>query len=369
MLRAVVNVYLDWNATTPPLPEAIEAGLRAARETWGNPGSVHAHGRAARAVVEDAREAVAELAGADARDVTFTSGGTEANNLAIASWMARGGALVTSRIEHPSVTRLSERFETRWLRVGADGRVDLESLDAELARGGVACVAVQAVNQESGVVQPVAEAVRMAHARGARIHVDAIQAWGKIAEAGAGADSRSFAAHKARGPKGIGALVTACGGALTPVLLGGGQERGARPGTLDASLCAGLAVCARHAKTGPARYGPLEALRARLEGALVRLGGAVNGGAPRAPHVLSVAFAGASGAELVAALDLAGVSVSSGSACAAGTMEPPQAIAAMLGRERALSSVRISMGETTTAEDCERAARAFEETLARFRLG
>jgi cysteine desulfurase len=363
-----VRTYLDWNATAPPLEAVIDAGARASREQWGNPQSVHAHGRAARAVVEDARAAVAELAHADARDVIFTSGGTEANNLAIRSFHAeRGGVLLTSKLEHPSVTRLSEIMETRWLALLPDGRVDLCQMEQELARSGdVGVVALQAVNQETGVIQPLREAIALAHAYGARVHVDAIQAWGKIEETGQGADSRSLAAHKIRGPKGIGALILGCGTKLAPLLLGGGQERGMRPGTMDAALSAGLAVCARHAKDGPARYAKLAPLRDELERHLEALGGASNGkGAPRAPHVISMAFEGWDGAELVAALDLEGVSISSGSACAAGTMEPSTVIAQLFGEARARSSVRISMGETTTREDVAFAKEAFARVLSR----
>lgn len=364
--RSEVSVYLDWNATAPPLPEVIDAVACAAKQTWGNPQSVHAHGRAARSVVEDARAAVAELAKADPRDVIFTSGGTEANNLAIRSWQKeKGGVLLTSKIEHPSVTKLAESIETRWLRVDGDGRIDLEHLEQELARSDVGVVAIQAVNQETGVIQPVREAIAIAHRHGARVHVDAIQAWGKIEETGEGADSRSLAAHKFRGPKGIGALVLGCGAKVQPLLVGGGQERGMRPGTVDAALSAGLAVCARHAKTGPARYAALAKLRDMLSASLEKLGGSPNVVRYRAPHVLSIAFEGWNGPELVAALDLEGISVSSGSACAAGTMEPPAVIVAMRGEARARSSIRISMGETTTPEDIARAKTAFERVLGR----
>jgi cysteine desulfurase len=360
-----VRVYLDWNATTPPLPEVIDAVARASKETWGNPESVHGHGRAARSIVEDARAAVAELAGADPRDVVFTSGGTEANNLAITTWLRSGGALLTSRLEHPSITKLADRHETRFVRVLPDGRIDLAHLEEELARGGIACVAVQAVNQETGVLQPVQEAIALAHRAGAKAHVDAVQAWGKIAETGVGADSRSLAAHKLRGPKGIGALVLAPFAKVEPLAVGGGQERGMRPGTVDAALSAGLGVCARHARTGPDRYAAIGALRDILEQALVRRSAVVNGTAPRAPHVLSIAFEEWNGPELVAALDLEGISISSGSACSAGTMEPPTVVAAMLGEKRARSSVRISLGETTSTGDLEQVRNAFERVLER----
>lgn len=364
------RVYLDWNATTPPLPAALDAMREAYECAWGNPASVHEHGRRARAVVEDARNAVADLAGCDARDVTFTSGGTEANNIGLTALMAAGGVLLASRLEHASVARLAERWgaqgRARWLRVSRDGRVDLGHLGEELARGDVRVVAVQAVNHETGAVQPAAEVIERAHAAGARVHVDAVPAWGKVERPGEGADTRSLGAHKFRGPKGIGALIVRPGIVLSPVLLGGGQERGVRPGTVDAALCAGLAVAARHARSGVGRYADLAALRDRLEAALIEFGAVRNApGAARAPHVTSLAFERWAGPELVAALDLEGVSVSGGSACSAGTMEPSAGIAAAHGEGRARSTVRLSLGETTTGEDVAFALAAFRSVLDR----
>lgn len=366
-----MRVYLDWNATAPPLPAALEAMRRANEEAWGNPASVHEHGRRARAVVEEARLAVAELAGVDPRDVTLTSGGTEANNLALAALMSgHEGVLLTSRLEHASVAKLAERWaaagRARWLRIGADGRVDLAHLAEELARGDVRAVAIQAVNHETGAIQPAREAIELAHAAGARVHVDAVPAWGKIARPGEGADTRSLGAHKFRGPKGIGALVAGCGAKIDPILLGGGQERGVRPGTVDAALSAGLGAAARHAMSGPERYASLAALRDRLSAELVRRGGVVNApGAPRAPHVASIAFERWEAPELVAALDLEGVSVSGGSACSAGTMELSAGITAIHGERRARSTIRISMGETTTSADVDAALAAFAVVLGR----
>ncbi len=370
-------LYLDWNATAPPLEAALAAMHDAARDAWGNPASVHAHGRAARARVEDAREAVGALAGADPRDVLFTSGGTEANNIALRSAFAGkraadGAVLVTSRLEHPSVTRVAEALEAegaaqvRWVAVMGNGQIDLADLERALAAGGAVLVAVQAVSSETGVIQPIAEVLAMARSRNVRVHVDAVQAWGKIAELAAAADTRSLAAHKFRGPKGIGALVARPGLRLLPVLVGGSQERGLRPGTVDPVAAAGLAAAARHAAEGPARYAKLAPLRDRLETALVALGGQVNGeGAPRTPHVTNLAWAGWRGPELVAALDLAGVSVSSGSACSAGTGEPSPVLRAMVGEERAGASVRVSMGETTTLEDVDRATAIFAQVAVR----
>lgn len=364
MTRA--RVYLDWNATTPPRPEVLDAMRAAHEEAWANPSSVHGHGRAARATIEDARAAVGALTGVDARDVVFTAGGTEANNLALRTHARRDGAIVSSRLEHPSVTRVVDALaregrEVRWLRVLPSGVLDLEDLDRALAAP-TAVVTVQAVNHETGIVQPVAEVVRRAHAASARVHVDAIQGWGKVPVPG-GWDTASVAPHKLRGPKGIGALASRV--RVDPVLLGGAQEKGVRPGTLDAALAAGFGVAARLAS--PERWARIAPLRDRLEAGLegVRVGDP----ALRAPHVANLLWPAWIGAELVAALDLEGVSVSSGSACSAGTVEPSPVLEAMLGPRDAASGVRLSLGDLTTEDDVDRAIAAFRAVAARSRSG
>jgi len=361
------GVYLDWNATTPPLAEVVEVMAATARTAWGNPASVHGSGRAARDVVETAREEIALLVGASARDVIFTSGGTEANNLAL----HRAPALVTSQLEHPSVTRVAEALEAegrpvRWLPVPSSGCLAAEAVTEalnELPPGAV--VAVAAANHETGVIQPL-EAIAAATARaGARLHVDAVQAVGKLPAATlALADTLSLAAHKIRGPKGIGALVHRPERAPKPLLLGGSQERGRRPGTVDPVAAAGFRVAAAWARATQTQRGPLAELRDRLELELTRRGGLVNGAeAPRLGHVSNLSFPGRAGDELVAALDLLGVAVSSGSACSAGTTEASKIISAMLGVPRARAAVRISLGDTTTGQDVERALAAFERVL------
>lgn len=362
------EIYLDWNATTPPHPDVVRVMAEAARTGWGNPASVHGAGRRASSLVEDARHAIAELVGRDARDVILTSGGTEANNLALSG----ASALVTSRLEHPSVTRVAEAFEAkgqtvRWLPVGESGRIEpghLERALAGLPPGAV--VALAAVNHETGVIQPVREVAMIARAAGATLHVDAVQALGRLpVELVAGADTMSVAAHKLRGPKGIGALVSRPGKLPSPVLLGGSQERGARPGTVDAVAAAGFGLAARLAATGAERYARLGALRDGLERSLGAL--PVNGAsAPRAPHVSNFSLPGVRGDELAAALDLEGIRVSSGSACTAGTSEPSKVIEAMLGRERALSALRVSLGELTQTEDIERFLVVFRAVVPRL---
>ena len=369
------RVYLDWNATTPPLPEVVEAMARAAREAWGNPSSVHGVGRAARACVEDAREAVARLCKSDPRDVVLTSGGTEANNVALRSAFAAGpGVLVTSRLEHPSVLRVAEALEAegkarvRWLRVLPSGTVDLDDVGAAVREAGVKLLALMAVNAETGVLQPVREAMALAHAAGVRVHVDAVQVFGRLPDVLEEADTRSLAAHKMRGPKSAGALVSRPGLALSPVLLGGSQERGLRPGTVDPVGAAGLGAAARHAMTSPSRWAAQSTRRDALERGLLsaREGAAVNGATgPRAPHVTSVAFPGWSGPELVAALDLEGVAASGGSACSAGTAEPSGVLLAMGATAAATSTVRFSLGEDTTDDDVALALDAARRVLAR----
>ena len=377
-------VYLDWNATTPPHDEVLGAMREAAERAWGNPSSLHRVGRTAKGVVEEAREAVARLSGFSARDVVFTSGGTEANNLAL--WRPfdgghgdTGGVCVTSRLEHPSVTAVAEQLERRgvrvvWLDSPSSGRIDPEQVDRALALAerGPRLVALSAVNHETGVIQPVTDVASIARRRGADLHVDAVQAAGRLEpEAWRGADSVSLAAHKMRGPKGIGALAVRAGITLRPLLRGGGQERGLRPGTVDPVAAAGFGTAARRAEGGPARYLRLAPLRQSLEERLVALGEKlgrrplVNGTAPRAPHVSNLSWVGWAGDELAAALDLEGICVSAGSACAAGTPEPSRVIAAMLGEERAKSAVRVSLGEETTEEAVETAIVVFERVLRR----
>lgn len=364
-----MRVYLDWNATTPPLPAALEATRLAAELHWANPSSVHADGRAAAKTVEDARAQVASLLDADPRDVLFTSGGTEANNLAIRTALARPGKLVVSPLEHPSSTKVSPPARVRRLAVRAEGVIDLDDLARALAEGPVAGVVLQTVNHETGVLQPVADAIATVNVKapGTWIHVDVIQSVGKLSREhqAFGATSRSVAAHKIRGPKGIGALVTLPRAKVLPVLLGGAQERGIRPGTVPAPLAAGFGAAARHAATSAAGFAATAPLRDALEAALVELGARVNGAGPRAPHVVNAYVPNWYGPELVAALDLEGVSVASGSACSAGTMEPSPVIEAMFDRERAQRSVRFSLGETTTEADVQAAIAALRRVVPR----
>jgi cysteine desulfurase len=360
-------IYLDWNATTPPHPDVLAAMARAAESAWGNPASTHQVGRKARALVEDAREKLAEICAVHARDVLFTSGGTEANNLALGS--APGLAL--SRLEHPSVTRVAEQLEARgipvaWVPVPPTGRVEPAAYRAaleRLPRGSVA--ALMAANHETGVVQPLEAVALIAHELGATLHVDAVQALGKLPpETWRFADSLAVAAHKIRGPKGCGALAFRGARAPKPLLVGGSQERGLRPGTVDPVAAAGFLAALIRAEAGPERYAQLAVLRDELEAAFCDVALVNGAGAARLPHVSNLSFKDISGDELVAALDLLGVCVSSGSACSAGTTEPSTVISAMVGRERARHAIRVSLGESTTISQIHAAKSAFRRALS-----
>ncbi len=360
------EIFLDHNSTTPPLPSVVEAMVVASAELWGNPSSVHAAGRRARNALESTRERLATLLGFHPRDVLFTSGGTESNNLALQG----REALILSRLDHPSVVKVAERDAARgrqviWLPVEADGTVRPAAVAEALGRVADAAstrVVVTAANHETGVCQPLEAIAEVVRSAGARLHVDAVQWLGKAPVAAlGGADSLSVTAHKLRGPKGIGALLFR-GRAPEHVLVGGAQERGLRPGTQDAVAAVGFGVALEHAERGPERYARLAELRDDLERRLADVA-SVNGAARRLPHVSNLSFPSFPGPELVAALDLQGVRVSSGSACSAGTSEPSPVIEAMLGRARAEHAVRFSMGERTTEEQIQRAIAAVFRVL------
>lgn len=365
-------IYLDWNATTPPHPAVVAAMERAAVRAWANPASVHGAGRAARDELEGAREVLAALLSFHPRDLVFTSSGTEANNLALHA----APALVTSALEHSSVVAVARELEARgtpvrWLPVGESGAIDpaavAEAL-AALAREGAAAagapvVAVMAANHETGVIQPLAPIAEEVRAAGARLHVDAVQLLGRGAlDVLEVADTVSVAAHKLRGPKGIGALLWRPGHPPRPLLRGGAQERGLRPGTQDAVAAAGFRAALERCGESTAAYARQRPLRDALELELAPWV-ARNGSEPRLPHVSNLSVRGWRGDEVVAALDLRGILVSSGSACSAGTTEPSPVITAMVGRARAGEAVRISLGEDTQEDEIRQALSAFRDLL------
>ena len=363
-------VYLDYNATAPVRPEAA-AAVADALALVGNPSSVHRFGRAARKRVEDARDEIAALIGAAPADLVFTSGGTEANALAL------GGAgrkrLLVSAIEHDSVlANAALDPATPRIPVTREGVVDLEALDRLLAeRGSETLVSIMLANNETGVVQPVAEAVRRAHAAGALVHCDAVQAAGKIAvDARAlGVDLLSLSAHKLGGPQGIGALYVSERIALSSSLRGGGQERGRRAGTENVPGIAGFGAAAAAAKRDLAAYADIGELRDRLEAAVTarstraRIAGAE---APRLANTSCIVLSGMASETQVMALDLAGVAVSAGSACSSGKVRPSHVLAAMgLPAEDAASAIRVSLGWSTSPSDIERFLEGWSALAAR----
>jgi len=363
-------VYLDYNATAPLRQAAVDAMVRALRTT-GNPSSVHGFGRAARRLVEDARDSVAELVGAvpaggaAPAGVVFTSGGSEANALALTAFGRR--RILASAVEHPSVLKAVEDVEI--LPVDSDGVIDLAALEARLsAAEGPVTVAVMLANNETGVIQPVAEVARIAHAHGALVHCDAVQAAGKLAidMRRLGVDTLALSAHKLGGPQGAGALVLADSEAeVIPLIKGGGQERRRRAGTENVPGVAGFAAAGRVALAemqGAARR--LGVLRDRLEAEALRVapGTVVFGaGVERLPNTSCLALAGLSAQTAVMGFDLAGVAVSAGSACSSGKVAPSHVLAAMGAGALAGSAVRVSLGWDSVEADVDR----FIEVFAR----
>jgi cysteine desulfurase len=362
------RAYLDWNATAPLRPQARVA-MVAALDQCGNASSVHAEGRAARRLVEEAREHVAALVGAKPRNVVFTSGGTEANMLAL-SPLTSGGCdrLLVSAVEHPSVLA-GGRFAAdavERLAVDADGRVELAALDRRLAelrgQGSRALVSLMLANNETGVIQPVPDAARLVHEAGFVLHVDAVQAAGRIAIDinAVGADLMTISGHKIGGPKGVGALIRSDEALrLEPLITGGGQERGARAGTENVAAIVGFGAAARAVSdTLAEERATMLALRDRLEAALkavtpaaIIFGAAVE----RLPNTTLFAIPGMKAETAVIVFDLEGVAVSSGAACSSGKVAPSHVLEAMGATPSlARSAVRVSLGPNITESDLER---------------
>jgi cysteine desulfurase len=366
------RVYLDFNATAPLRPQA-RAAMAAALDVVGNPSSIHAEGRAARRLIELARAQVAALAGGEPRNVRFTSGGTEANGLALAAWAQAGGPacdrLLVSAVEHPSVLAggAFEAAAIETIPVDPFGRVDLDLLAGRLqalATAGLRpLLSLMMANNETGVIQPVAEAARLVHQAGGLIHVDAVQAPGRIPiDLGAlEADLLTLSGHKIGAATGVGALIKRSGDLqlARPPIRGGGQEFGTRAGTENVAGIAGFGAAAAAVMTeSPGMAGQLAALRARLEQGLIeRTPGAVIFGAEvaRLPNTTLLALAGMKAETAVIAFDLAGLAVSSGAACSSGKVQPSHVLAAM-GVPPALArgAIRVSLGPTSSEFDVER---------------
>jgi cysteine desulfurase len=368
------RVYLDWNATTPLRREAREA-MAAALDLTGNPSSVHAEGRHARRLVEEARAGVARAVGGLPRNVVFTSGGTEANALALTPGLRRDSGfpverLLVSSIEHASVLA-GGRFPTEaisMIGVTGSGLLDLDRLRALLQGGTPALVSVMLANNETGAVQPVAEAAEIVHAAGGLLHVDAIQAFGKITYDinSLNADLLTVSGHKIGGPKGVGAVVLAEGvRGLEPLLRGGGQELGRRAGTENVAAIAGFGA-AVEAAMDPFQNDAvrLENLRNRLETGLRQTPGAIvfSGDVPRLPNTTLFTVAGMRAETAVIGFDLEGIAVSSGSACSSGKVQPSHVLKAMgFGPEIAQGAVRLSLGWSTSSADIDRCLEAWRK--------
>lgn len=359
-----MRIYLDYNATAPPAPGVVDAVCRVLRDVPGNPSSIHAPGQQARAVLDEARGAVAALLGAAPSDVVLTGGGTEADNLAI-----RGAAealestgrrhLITSTIEHEAVLATVAVLERRgWrvtrLPVDRSGVVSPADLAAAMTSD-TALVSVMHANNEIGTMQPVAELAAIARAAGAWFHTDAVQTVGKVPVSvqALGADLLSLSGHKFGGPKGAGALWVRRGLRLHAQQTGGKQERSRRAGTENVAGLAGLGVAAAHARaTMLTSAAEISRQRDRLESAILAAipGTEVNGArATRVPNTTNISFDGVEAESLLIALDLDGIAVSTGSACSSGTLEPSHVLQAMgMTSARTRNSLRFSLGPDTT---------------------
>lgn len=376
-------VYLDYNATAPILPAAKERMIVALEALPGNASSPHRFGQAARAALEADRARLAALLGFGRREVCFTSGGSEGNNLLLRwpGWSGEPAHVITSPIEHPSVLRACEWLASRgvavsYLPVNGQGVVEVEALP-ELLRPETRLVSLMAANNETGVVQPLerlAALVREHRPDGSvMVHSDAVQAFGRIPLSLAewGLDAVTLASHKIGGPKGIGAVALREGWAVSPLILGGKQERGLRAGTESVFLAEGFLAAAEWV------WERFEQEAARLTGLRDRLarhladceGFFLNGaGAPRLPNTLNLGFEGISAESLVVTLDLAGVAISTGSACQSGAVEPSHVLRAMgLPEPRVRGAVRVSLGHDTTEAAVDRCAETMLAEVARMR--
>ncbi len=379
-------VYLDYNATTPVAPAVLEAMLPFLGENFGNAGSVHSAGQRARAAVDAARESVAALIGAKASEIVFTSGGTEADNLAIFGTVAASSKprkhIITTAIEHHAILHSCEELERQGIDVtvvpvgrgpNSQGVVDPEDIRRAL-RPETVLITVMHANNELGTIQPIEEIARIAAEAGVRFHCDGVQSAGKVPldVNRLGVDLLSISAHKFYGPKGVGALYVRTGTNLVPRFFGGHAERDRRAGTENVPGIIGIGKAAELARKllaeDAARIAPL---RDRLESALLeRIPSARVSGdrAHRVPNTTNISFPGAAGEALLIALDLQGVECSTGAACSSGSTEPSHVLtAAGLSRDEARASLRFSLGRPTTAAEIDRAIEIIPGVVQRIR--
>ena len=358
------HIYFDNNATTPLLPQVLAAMEPCFIEGFGNAGSIHQVGQRARAQVEAAREQVAALVGSRAAEIVFTSGGTEGDNLALLGLVTAGDHVIVSAIEHHAVLASAQRLQELGVEVtivgcDSDGVVHPDSV-GEALRANTKLVSVMTANNETGVLQPVAEIAAIAHRANALFHTDAVQAAGKVPinVEEIGCDLLTLAAHKMNGPQGVGLLYIRRGTLVQSRQLGGRHERGRRAGTENLAGIVGFGKAAELAMEWFRSGGvtQMTGLRDRLEQGICRNvpGASVNGGlAPRTPNTSNIAFPGVEGEGFVIAMDLQGVAVSTGAACSSGATEPSHVLVAMGLTEQARGSIRFSLGKQNTAEEVD----------------
>jgi cysteine desulfurase len=376
-------VYLDHAATTPVRREVVEAMEPFYGPRFGNPSSVHRWGREARAALDEARERVAKCLGARPDEICFTSGGTEADNLAIfgplRSQRAKGRtAIVTTPIEHKAVLAAvhhaaRDGVSERMLQVTRDGIVDVDALDLAIDESVAVCT-VMWVNNEIGTIQPIAEITEKVKARGGIMHTDAVQAFGKteVDVKKVPVDLLTISGHKIGAPKGVGAVFIRRGTQIDPMLHGGSQDRGRRPGTENVAAAVALARAAELTiEEHEAECARLSALRNTLEeGLLAKIPDAVihGRGAPRASHIVNISVPGTDSESLLMALDLAGVAASAGSACQSGSVTPSHVLSAIgVKPDLAIAAIRMSLGSLTTADDITRVVELFPALIAKAR--
>ncbi len=373
------RIYLDNNATTPLLPEVRAAMEPYFAEHFGNASSIHHHGQETRFAVERARDSVAKLLGCRASEIVFTSGGTEGDNLGIFGIVRPGDHVITSTIEHHAVLFSCQRLEemgvaVTYVPVSGQGVVDPEDVKRAL-RPNTTLISVMMANNETGVLQPVAEIGKIAAEADVYFHTDAVQAAGKVLidVEGVGCDLLTISGHKMHAPQGVGAMYVKKGTHLQPMLYGGRHERQRRAGTENVAGIVGLGKAAEIALNAFEHGGHLEtaAMRDRLQATLlsaVEASGVNGDGAPRVPNTTNIYFDCIEGEALVIALDLKGMAVSTGAACSSGAIEPSHVLTAMgLSPERARASIRFSLGKQNTEEEVGFAIRVVPETLARLR--
>ncbi len=374
-------IYLDYNATTPLCDEAREAMLPYLDRHFGNPSSIHAAGRDARAAVDDARDKMTALLHIKPHEIIFTSGGTESCNLAVLGLTrcrtARGGHVISAKTEHHAVLNAVEHlekhegFEVTWLNVSCDGIIDLDQLAAAI-RPDTRLVSIMTANNETGVIQPMREISQICRERGVLLHSDMVQSFGKIETDLSLVDAASFAAHKFYGPKGAGFLFLRSGLSIQPIMFGGAHENERRPGTENVAAIAGMAAAAewtlRDRESEHEREGRLrDELWTRISKNVpeAKQNGA---NAPRLANTLNVSLLGLDSETLLIALDLEGVCASSGSACMVGSVVASHVLLAMgLPIERARSAVRFSLGKWTTADEIKATGDAVQKIVERLR--